>query len=108
MNRMIKAFALPVLAIALTGVPSFSQDHPDNHAYKQHTEWKPGATIAKEDWNRGDKVDFKAHHLRKPTEGHEWRMVDGHYVMASQDGHIVSVRPAPHNNHLKSPDEHPQ
>jgi Ni/Co efflux regulator RcnB len=113
MNRTVKAFALPVMALALMGSPSFSQDHPDqdhrdNGAYKQHTEWKVGAKVAQDDWNRGDKVDYKEKHLRRPPENHEWRKIDGHYVMADQDGKIASVRTAPRNNHQKSPDQHPQ
>jgi len=110
MNRTVKLLVLPVMALALTGVPSFAQDHPDhdNSTYRQHSEWKPGAKIEKNDWDRGEKVDYKAHHLRKPPEGHEWRMVDGHFVMASPDGRIVSVRKGPSNNHQKSPDQHPQ
>jgi len=45
MNRTVKLLVLPVMALALTGVPSFAQDHPDhdNSTYRQHSEWKPGA-----------------------------------------------------------------
>jgi Ni/Co efflux regulator RcnB len=110
MNRTIKAaFALPILAVALTGLPAFAQDHPDhdNGTYRQHDDWKKGAQIKQEDWNRGDKVDYHASHLKKPPEGHEWRQIDGNYVLAKQDGTIVSVRPAP-RNHQRSPDQHPQ
>jgi Ni/Co efflux regulator RcnB len=113
MNRVFKAFALPVLAVALNGVPAFAQDHPDqdhhdNNTYHRHTEWKKGSQISHDDWNRGDKVDYKENHLSQPPEGHEWRKIDGNYVMAKQDGTIVSVRrPAP-RNHQKSPEQHPQ
>ena len=111
MNRMMKALALPVISLALTGVPSFSQEHADhdNSAYRQHREWKPGTKVEKNDWDRGDKVDYKEHHLRRPAQGHEWRLIDGHYVQGDQDGNIYSVRTAPHhNNHQKSPEQHPQ
>jgi Ni/Co efflux regulator RcnB len=98
MKTIRAAFALPVLAMALASMPAMAQDHPDNHTYKQHNEWKTGAKIQQEDWNRGDKVDYQQNHLRRPPAGHEWRQIDGNYVMAKQDGTIVSVRQAPHNH----------
>jgi Ni/Co efflux regulator RcnB len=106
-------FALPILAMALAGLPAVAQDHPDqdrhdNGTYRQHDEWKKGAQISHDDWNRGEKVDYRANHLRKPPEGHEWRRIDGNYVMAKNDGTIASVRPAPRNNHQKSPDQNPR
>lgn len=111
MNRMKRVFALPILAAALTCLPTFAQDHPDqdrhdNGAYRQHDEWKTGSRIRHEDWDRGDKVDYRANHLRRPPEGHEWRQIDGNYVLARQDGTIVSVRPAQRNH--EHHDEHPQ
>jgi Ni/Co efflux regulator RcnB len=111
-------FALPIMALALSGLPAFSQDHPDhdqaqpqdhhdNGSYKQHDEWKKGSQIKQDDWNRGDKVDYQAKHLKKAPAGHEWRQIDGNYVLAKEDGTIVSVRPAP-RDHQKSSDKHPQ
>jgi Ni/Co efflux regulator RcnB len=48
-----------------------------------HEEWKKGATMRKEDWARGEHVDYKEHHLRAPPRGYEWRQVDGNYVLAA-------------------------
>ena len=112
MNRLIKALTLPVLAAALTGIPSVAQEHADqdrhdNGTYRHHDDWKKGSHIAQDDWNRGDRVDYKEHHLRRPPEGHEWRQIDGNFVLANHEGVIVSVRPAP-RNHERSPDEHPR
>jgi Ni/Co efflux regulator RcnB len=98
MKTIRAVFALPVLAMALASMPALAQDHQDNHTYKQHSEWKAGARIQQEDWNRGDKVDYRQNHLRRPPEGHEWRQIDGNYVMARQDGTIVSVRRAPRDH----------
>jgi Ni/Co efflux regulator RcnB len=107
MKKIQAAFALPVLAMALASMPALAQDHQDqehrdqdrrdNHTYRHHTEWKSGAKVQQEDWNRGDKIDYRQNHLRRPPAGHEWRQIDGNYVMANQDGVIVSVRHAPHN-----------
>ncbi|MGA2727091.1 MAG: RcnB family protein [Terracidiphilus sp.] len=99
--KMIRAvFALPILAVALASVPALAQDqdHHDNNTYKQHNEWKTGSKIQQEDWNKGDKVDYRQNHLRRPPSGHEWRQIDGNYVLANQDGTIVSVRKAPHDH----------
>ena len=103
MNRMIKAFALTVLGLALTGLPAFAQEHPDqdhhdNGTYRHHDEWRKGAKIQDEDWNRGEKVDYRQYHLRRPPDGHEWRQIDRNYVLANREGVIVSVQPAPHDH----------
>jgi Ni/Co efflux regulator RcnB len=45
-----------------------------------------------EDWNRGQRVDnWRAHHLRRPPEGYEWRWIDGQYVCANPDGVIFQI-----------------
>lgn len=71
MKTIRAVFALPILAIALAGMPALAQDHQDrdhhdNHTYKQHHEWKTGAKMHEDDWNRGDKVDYRQYHLRRP------------------------------------------
>jgi Ni/Co efflux regulator RcnB len=100
MKTIHTVFALPILALALASMPAVAQDqdHHDNSTYKQHQEWKSGAKIHDEDWSRGDKVDYQKNHLRRPADGQEWRQIDGNYVMARQDGTIVSVRPVPHHD----------
>ena len=96
MKTIRAVFALPLLAMALASMPALAQDqdHRDNHTYKQHDEWKAGQKVQQEDWNRGDKVDYRQNHLRRPPEGNEWRQIDGNYVLANHDGTIVSVRRA--------------
>ena len=98
MKTIRAALALPILAMALASMPALAQDHPDNHTYKQHSEWKSGSKIQQEDWSRGDKVDYKQNHLPRPRAGHEWREIDGNYVLANQDGIVVSVRRAPRDH----------
>ena len=112
MNQSIRVLALPILAAALTCLPALTQEHPDqdrhdNGTYRQHNEWKKGSRVRQEDWNRGDTVDYRANHLNRPPEGHEWRQIDGNYVLADRDGTIDSVRPAP-RNHERDHDQHPQ
>ncbi len=92
MRQICKVLALSILAATLSGGTVFAQDHHDNHQYVRHDEWKKGARIQQEDWNRGDKVDYRQYHLRKPPNGYEWREVDGNYVLAAvATGVIASV-----------------
>jgi Ni/Co efflux regulator RcnB len=83
MKTIRAVFALPILAMALASIPAMAQDHRDNHTYTEHKEWKKGAPIKQEDWNRGDRVDYRQNHLSAPPRGYEWRMVDGNYVLAN-------------------------
>ena len=84
-----------VLTIAAVGLnqPTFADDRDhDNHHFVKHEEWKKGATMRKEDWGRGEQVDYHQSHLKAPPHGYEWRMVDGNYVLAAvATGIIASV-----------------
>lgn len=95
MNAICRAFAVSTLALTLTGgVTAFAQDHPDQEHHQQyvkHDEWKKGAKIGHDDWGRGEVVDWHTHHLHRPPAGYEWRMVDGNWVCANNDGVIFSV-----------------
>ena len=97
MKRFIcAAFAA---TIAFTSVSAaFAQPHRDdrgnhdNHGYQRHDDWKKGHRMAQEDWARGERVDYRSHHLRHPPRGYEWRQVDGNYVLAAAaTGLIASV-----------------
>lgn len=91
MKSFPRVLALSTLALTLTGGLAFAQDHPDNHKYVQHPEWKKGRHIEQNDWARGEQVDWHAHHLKQPPAGHEWREIDGNFVLASSDGIISTV-----------------
>jgi Ni/Co efflux regulator RcnB len=95
MNAFCRAFAVATIAVTLTGGATvFAQDHPDqgqHQQYVKHNEWKKGAKIRNEDWGRGAAVDWHAQHLHKPPAGYEWRLVDGNWVCANNDGVIFSV-----------------
>jgi Ni/Co efflux regulator RcnB len=86
-------FSSVLLAIAVTaGSHAFAAPDHDAHQYVHHDEWKKGAKIRDEDWSRGEHVDYRAHHLRRPPHGYEWREVDGNYVLAAvTTGVIASV-----------------
>ena len=83
MKNLHMVLALAILSTSLVGSVSLAQDHRDNHAYVEHKEWKKGAPIRHEDWDRVDKVDYRQYHLSTPPRGYEWRMVDGQYILAN-------------------------
>jgi Ni/Co efflux regulator RcnB len=83
MKKLHTALALAILSASLSGGVAVAQDHHDNHAYAEHKEWKKGAVIKHEDWDRGDKVDYRQYHLSAPPNGYEWRMIDGNYVLVN-------------------------
>lgn len=101
MKQIGKMALVSAVALALAGAPLLAQDHPDNqpnrdtHAdqhYVRHNDWRKGGRISHDDWQRGRSVDWKAHHLRQPPRGYEWREVDGNYVLAAvATGLIASV-----------------
>jgi Ni/Co efflux regulator RcnB len=73
MHRNFTAAALTAV-LALAAGSAFAAPHP---------EWHKGAKIAPADWGRGQQVDYRAHHLRAPQSGYEWREVDGNFVLAA-------------------------
>ena len=97
MNGIRKALAFSALAAILSGGVAFAQDdHHDNrdnhHQYVKHQEWKKGYHMRQEDWNRGEKIDYRQYHLRRPPSGYEWREIDGNYVLAAvATGVVASV-----------------
>jgi Ni/Co efflux regulator RcnB len=91
MRRLITTSVLFALGVAAINTQALADDH-DNHHYVQHEEWKKGAKMRDEDWKRGEAVDYREHHLKAPPRGHEWRLVDGNYVLAAvATGVITSV-----------------
>jgi Ni/Co efflux regulator RcnB len=65
----------------------------DNHSrYVRHNEWRRGYRMSRNDWGRGQRIDYRAYRLHAPPRGYEWREVDGNYVMAAiATGLIASI-----------------
>ena len=84
-------FIASIFLAAYVGISSTAAV-ADDHGYVHHAEWKRGAKMKAEDWHRGQTIDYKAHHLRAPPRGYEWRQVDGNFVLAAvATGVIASV-----------------
>jgi len=62
--------------------PAPMAEHRDERGGPSH-DWHKGDRIARDDWNRGNHVDYRARHLRAPPRGYEWREVDGRYILAA-------------------------
>jgi len=103
MKQIRKMLALSVVASALVSPFSFAQDrhddrheerhddHRDNHHFVHHNEWKRGEHMRREDWARGERVDYRRYHLRAPRRGYEWREVDGNFVMAAVATGVIAT-----------------
>ena len=98
MKRLLVA-AAAVLTLASAGAasaqpyggPGHGPDRHDNNGGPRH-DWRQGGRIAQSDWRRGQRVDYRRHHLRAPPRGYEWRQVDGNYVLAAAaTGLIASI-----------------
>jgi Ni/Co efflux regulator RcnB len=100
---LITAAALSLLAGSVTAAsaqprrddhhgPSMMMRAPDHH------DWRRGGHIARNDWNRGQRVtDWRNRHLQAPPRGYEWRRVDNNYVLAAvTTGLIASIILANH------------
>ncbi|HEX4378289.1 MAG TPA: RcnB family protein [Steroidobacteraceae bacterium] len=97
MKSSLAASLVFALALAAAQMPALADDHHDNdhrdnHQYVHHDDWKKGAKMRDEDWQRGEHIDYRHEHLRRPPHGYEWREVDGNYVLAAvATGVIASV-----------------
>jgi Ni/Co efflux regulator RcnB len=111
MKRIRNAVALSTLFAVLSTGAAFAQDHRDdrhddrhdehrdnsgehrgNNGYVHHDEWRKGYHMRHEDWDRGQRIDYRTYRLRRPPRGYEWRQVDGNFVLAAvATGIIASV-----------------
>ncbi len=54
--------------------------------------WKRGQRMGYNDWSSAPPVDYRAHHLRQPPRGYEWRESNGQYILAAvATGLIASI-----------------
>ena len=109
-RKSLSAKAL-VLAIAVTvagagsafAQPGGHDDHGNGHpGWGQDFggaghQFKKGDRMGYNDWHNAPAVDYRAHHLRAPPHGYEWREVNGQYVLAAvATGLIASIILASH------------
>ncbi|WP_091740994.1 RcnB family protein [Phenylobacterium immobile] len=110
MKRLMTA-AAAVLILSGSAASAFAAPRHDDQRYDQrddrrmngrhdngrHNGWRKGGRIERADWNRGQRIDYRRHHLAAPRRGYEWRQVDGNYILAAAaTGVIVSIILANH------------
>ena len=46
----------------------------------------------RQEWDRGNRIDYREYQLAPPRRGYEWREVDGNFIMgAVATGVILSI-----------------
>jgi len=102
-NALISVAVLTAMASgatnpALADPPDHGQynhgDHGNFHAASQHQHrhWHKGGQIAREDWDHGHAIDYRAHRLHAPPPGYEWRQIGPNFVLAAvATGVIASI-----------------
>lgn len=79
MKRFTTSAALCVLAgTLLASTAAYAGPH-----WHDHSDWRSGGYMAHNDWDHGQRLDYRHYHLRKPPRGYEWRNVGGKYVLAA-------------------------
>lgn len=95
MKRLISGLVTLCLVAGAPAAVLAAPDHDrwDQHRrYNQHHTWRKGDRFDREDWNRAEAVDWKAHHLHRPKVGYEWRQIDGRFIeYAIATGVIVAI-----------------
>ena len=105
-RRRLLAVADVGLALSASA-PSLAQpnryDRADNARSHQHARWgrdyndrahrwRRGERMGYNDWRSARPVDYRAHHLRRPPRGYEWREHNGQYILAAvATGVIASI-----------------
>jgi Ni/Co efflux regulator RcnB len=95
MNTIGRFLALSVLASGIGAGALYAQDHHDDgrhhdHPYVRHDEWRKDYHMNHDDWNRGERIDYRTYHLQSPPRGYEWREVDGNYVLGAVATGIIA------------------
>ena len=103
MKRLLTAISAIALIASAAGAASadpYHGGHDNNRpgAWQgRHPDWRTGHRMGMNDWQRGQRVDYRRYHLRAPPRGYEWREVDGNYVLAAAaTGLIASIIAASH------------
>ncbi len=82
MKRMLSGLA----ALALLAGTGIAAADP----YPYHRDWRVGDRA--DNWRSWHSVDWRRHHLRRPTRGYEWREYNGNYFqVAIGDGRVGAV-----------------
>ena len=86
MKILVMAIAAADLVAGSANAAGWGHDQGPGH------QWSKGEHMGQNDWNSAQPVDYRAHHLRAPPRGYEWRQSGGQYVLAAvATGAIASI-----------------
>jgi Ni/Co efflux regulator RcnB len=107
MKRFLASAMALALVVGSAGIASADPrgDHNDrgqqgdngrgnngHHYGNQNHNWRRGQRMERQDWDRGNRIDYREYHLSRPQRGYEWREIDGNYVLAAvATGVIFSI-----------------
>jgi Ni/Co efflux regulator RcnB len=89
----MKTLVMAIAAATLVAGAASAQDHPGwGHDQGAGHHWNKGERMGYNDWQSAQPVDYRAHHLRAPPRGYEWRESNGQYVLAAvATGLVASI-----------------
>ena len=96
MKRILTAMTAVALLTTSTGAALAQPDRHDGPPPAAGHHWRKGDRIDHDSWGRAAPVDYRAHHLRRPPRGYEWRDVDGNYVLAAVATGLIASAIAHH------------
>ena len=86
MKILVMAVAAAALVAGSANAAGWGHDQGAGH------QWSKGEHMGRNDWQSAQPVDYRAHHLRAPPRGYEWRQSGGQYVLAAvATGAIASI-----------------
>jgi Ni/Co efflux regulator RcnB len=89
----MKTLVMVIAAAALAAGAANAQGHAGwGHDQGASHKWRQGERMGYNDWQHAQPVDYRAHHLRAPPRGYQWRQSNGQYVLAAvATGAIASI-----------------
>jgi hypothetical protein len=86
MKILVIAVAAAALVAGSANAAGWGHDQGAGH------QWSKGEHMGQNDWQSAQPVDYRAHHLRAPPRGYEWRQSGNQYVLAAvATGAIASI-----------------
>jgi len=108
MKHLVRTAMAALVLVSSTGLVAAQpyqdqrrDEHRDEHRYEEqrrderryderryqsveeHNGWRRGQEMRRDDWDRGDRFDYRERGLREPPYGYEWREVNGAYVLGA-------------------------
>ena len=94
-SAALRTLVVAAASAALLASASVAVAQPNNHQRTSWGQdqggdhhWRQGEQMGRNDWATAQPVDYRAHHLRHPPRGYEWRQSNGQYVLEIGRAHV--------------------